>query len=187
MIRRFAPVFAIAASLSAAIAATLPRPATDLKINLNGGKSIQLASYRGKPVIVAFILTTCSHCQATTGLLSKLYAEYHPQGLEIFESAIDTGAEAFVPRFIQQFAPPFPVGFNDFNTAQAFMEHSPMLIMHMPGVVFIDRSGKIVAQYEGDDPDMMGDQQKRLRERIEQILKPAAAAPAKKAPAKKKK
>jgi hypothetical protein len=55
----------------------------------------------------------------------------------------------------------------------------------MPGVVFIDRTGKIVAQNEGADPEMTGDQEKYLRERIEQILKPAA--PAKKAAPKKKK
>jgi cytochrome oxidase Cu insertion factor (SCO1/SenC/PrrC family) len=176
MIRRFTLSLAVAAALSAASAATLPRQAPDLTIHLNGGKSIQVGSYKGKAVVLAFILTTCSHCQATTGLLGKAQNDYGPRGLQVLESAIDQGAEAFVPRFIQQFGPPFPVGFNDFNTAQDFMQHSPMLIMHMPGVVFIDRSGRIVAQYEGDDPDMMTDQEKHLRERIEQLLKPAGAA-----------
>lgn len=187
MIRRFSNLLTVAAALSAATAATLPRQAPELTIHLNGGKSIQLSSYKGKAVVLAFILTTCSHCQATTGLLAKAQADYGPRGLQVLESAIDQGAEAFVPRFIQQFAPPFPVGFNDFNTAQEFMQHSPMLIMHMPGVVFIDRSGRIVAQYEGDDPDMMGDQNKHLRERIEQILKPAGTAGAPKKTGMKKK
>jgi hypothetical protein len=103
----------------------------------------------------------------------------------VLESAIDQGAEAFVPRFIKTYNPPFPVGFNDYTTAQEFMQHSPMLIMHMPGLVFIDRKGDIVAQYEGDDPDMTeGVQEKNLRAKIEQLLKPAA--PATKAAPKKK-
>lgn len=183
MIRRIAAVLAAAVSLCAA---TLPRQAPELTIQMNNGRNIQLSSYKGKPVVLAFILTTCSHCQHTTGLLSKLYQEYGPRGLQVVESAIETGAAAFVPRFVQQFNPPFPVGYNEFQAAQDFMQHSPMLIMHMPGVVFVDRAGRIVAQYEGDDPDLTGDQEKTLRRRIEEILKPAGGAPAKKAPAKKK-
>jgi peroxiredoxin len=175
----------LAAAALAASAATLPRQAPEFTIEMNNGKNLQLSSYKGKAVVLAFILTTCSHCQATTGLLSKLQGEYGPRGLQVLESAIDTGAAAFVPRFVQQFNPAFPVGYNTFQAAQEFMQHSPMLIMNMPGVVFIDRTGKIVAQNEGADPEMTGDQEKYLRERIEQILKPAA--PAKKAAPKKKK
>jgi peroxiredoxin len=182
MIRCLFALLAGAALLPAADVAKLPRPASDLTIHMNGGKNVQVSSYKGKPTVVIFILTTCPHCQNTVGLLSKIYAEYHPRGLEVIASAIDTGAEAFVPRFIQQFGPPFPVGFNDGDTAQNFMQHSPMLILHMPGVVFIDRSGKVVAQYEGDDPDMSDAvQEKNLRARVEQIMKPAAAATPKKA------
>src|SRR5690349_13142672 len=174
MIRRLASL-TLAASLFAA-AAQLPRQAPDLSINLNGGKRLALSSYRGKAVVLAFILTSCSHCQATTGVLNRLSAEYGPRGLQVVESAIDQGAEAFVPRFVQQFGPTFPVGFNTLNDAQDFMQHSAMLIFHVPGLVFIDRQGRIVAQYEGDDPDMTeGVQEKNLRARIEQILKPAAS------------
>ena len=128
-------------------------------------------------MLLAFILTTCSHCQATTGLLSKAQTEYGPRGLQIVECAIDQGAEAFVPRFIQSFAPAFPVGFRDFETAQTFLQHSPMLLLHVPVLVFIDRGGNIVAQYEGDDPFLgEGVQEKNLRAQIEKLL--AAPAPA---------
>jgi len=186
MLRCLFVLLAGAALLPAANAANVPRQASDLTIHMNGGKSVQVSSFKGKPTVVIFILTTCPHCQNTVGLLSKLYAEYHPRGLEVIASAIDQGAEAFVPGFIRQFGPAFQVGFDDFNSAQDFMQHSPMLIMHMPGVVFIDRTGKVLAQYEGDDPDMVDAvQEKNLRARIEQIMKPAAAAAPKKAPAKK--
>jgi thiol-disulfide isomerase/thioredoxin len=181
MIRRIA-LLTVATALFAA--AQIPRRAPDLAINMNGGKKLQLSAYKGKPVVLAFILTTCSHCQATTGLLSKLQAEYGPRGLQVLESAIDQGAEAFVPRFIQSFNPPFPVGFNDSNVATDFIQHSPMKMTLMPMLAFIDRQGNIVAQYEGGDPEMAeGVQEKNLRAQIEKLLKPAAAP----APAKKKK
>src|SRR5438270_3793039 len=129
MIRRIA--FMMAATVLVA-AAQIPRPAPDVTINLNGGKRLQLSAYKGKPVVLAFILTTCSHCQFTTGVLSKLQAEYGPRGLQVIESAIDQGAEAFVPRFIQSFNPPFPVGFDDFAVALAYTQHSPVKTPSVP-------------------------------------------------------
>jgi thiol-disulfide isomerase/thioredoxin len=181
MIRRIA--FITAATVLVA-AAQIPRPAGDVTINLNGGKKLQLSAYKGKPVVLAFILTTCSHCQFTTGLLSKLQAEYASRGLQVVESAIDQGAEAFVPRFIQSFNPAFPVGFNDFTVALDYTKHSPMKTPSMPMLVFIDRQWNIVAQNEGGDPEMaQGVQEQYLRAQIEKLLKPAATH----APAKKKK
>ena len=101
------------------------------------------------------------------------------------ESAIEQGAEAFVPRFIQTFNTPFPVGFNDYTVAQDYTQHSPMKMMLMPLVVFIDRQGNIVAQYEGGDPEMAeGVQEKNLRAQIEKLLD---SPPGRPAPAKKKK
>jgi cytochrome oxidase Cu insertion factor (SCO1/SenC/PrrC family) len=168
-------------------AAQIPRPAPDLTINLNGGKRLQLSAYKGKPVVLAFILTTCSHCQFTTGVLSKLQAEYGPRGLQVLESTIEQGGEAFVPRFMQTFNPPFPVGFNDYTVAQDFTQHSPAKVMSMPLVIFIDRQGNIVAQNEGSDPEMaQGVQEQHLRAEIEKLLKPAAARAPAKAGAKKK-
>jgi cytochrome oxidase Cu insertion factor (SCO1/SenC/PrrC family) len=185
MTRRIA-LLTVAAALIAA-AQQIPRPAPDFAILRTGGKNINMADYKGKGVILAFILTTCSHCQATTGLLTRLQAEYGPKGLQVLESAIDDGAQAFVPKFIEQFAPNFPVGFNQFLSAQAFMQHSPMKIMHMPGLVFIDRQGTIVAQYEGSDEGMQDAiQEKTLRAGIAKILGGASPTPAAKKAAPKK-
>jgi peroxiredoxin len=171
-------ILVLACALTAA-GQQLPRKAPDFTINMNGGKKIQLSEYKGKGVVLAFILTTCSHCQATTGLLTRLQAEYGPKGLQVLESAIDQGAEAFVPRFIQQFQPGFPVGFNDITAVLSFLQHPPMKTPYMPMLAFIDRQGNIVAQYIGNDPDMSeGIQEKSLRTQIEKILKPAAGAPA---------
>lgn len=172
----------VLAAACAAFGQQLPRKAPPFTINLNGGKKIQLEEYKGKGVILAFILTTCSHCQATTGLLNRLQTEYGPRGLQIVESAIDQGAEAFVPNFIKNFQVKFPVGFSEFHLAQTFMQHPPMKTMYMPGVAFIDRQGNIVAQYIGNDPDMSeGLQEKTFRTQIEKILKTSGAAPAGKA------
>ena len=42
---------------------------------MKGGQPLHLSQYKGKVVVMAFILTTCSHCQRTTGYLNKLQKE----------------------------------------------------------------------------------------------------------------
>jgi hypothetical protein len=57
--------------------------------------------------------------------------------------------------------------------------------MIMPGLVFIDKDGMIQAQYEGRDPMLEETNvEKNIRAKVEEMLKPPAAAP-KKAAAKK--
>jgi len=154
-------------------AATIPRPAPDFSINLAPGKTIRLSQYKGKTVVLAFILTYCSHCQKSVGFLTKDQQEFGPRGLQVLASAIDNPIA--VPGFIQQFSPPFPVGFNSNEDAMGFMQHVPMMTSYMPMMAFIDKDGVIRAQYEGNDPFLSeGVQEKNLRDKIEELLKPAA-------------
>jgi peroxiredoxin len=151
--------------------ATIPRPAPDFAINLSSGQKIRISQYKGKTVVMAFILTYCSHCQKAVGFLTKNQQEFGPRGLQVLAAAVD--APAAVPRFIQQFNPPFPVGFNTDQEAMGFMQHVPMMVPYMPMIAFLDNEGVIRAQYEGNDPFLSeGVMEKNLRERIEDLLKP---------------
>jgi peroxiredoxin len=159
----------------------LPRKAPDYAINLVDGKTLPLSQYQGHPVVMAFILTYCSHCQKTIGLLTADQKEFGPRGLQVLASAIESNAQAAVPAFLRNFQPPFPVGYNTGDSALAFMQHPVVKVPMMPLVAFIDRGGNIRAQYEGDDP-FFGDQiEQNLRRQIEALLK--AGGPAKKSTA----
>src|SRR5882724_7918147 len=94
-------------------AATLPRPSPDFAIHLTPLGQVSPAQYKGKVVVLAFILTTCSHCQRTTGVLSGLQREYGPRGLQVLAAAFNPMANMFVPDFIKQFQPSFPVGYTE--------------------------------------------------------------------------
>jgi thiol-disulfide isomerase/thioredoxin len=166
-------------------AVTLPRKSPEFAIQMPDGKQLLLSSYRGKPVVLAFILTTCPHCQAYTRLLMKAQTDYGPRGLQIVESAIEEKAKPAVPGFIRAFQPPFPVGYNEYITAVDFLQHPRMEVLHMPVAVFIDRQGMILAQYTAADPFMQENiAEKSLRAKIEELLA-SGAAPAAKTPAKK--
>jgi thiol-disulfide isomerase/thioredoxin len=161
----------VSALLPAARPAELPRKAPDYAINLPGGKTLPLSQYKGHAVVMAFILTTCPHCQRTIGFLIKDQNEYGPRGLQVLASAIDQGAEMALPLFLRNFQPTFPVGYNTPDSAGAFMQPSKMPMM--PLLAFIDRQGIIRAQYEGEDP-FFNDLEQNLRKEIESLLQGGA-------------
>jgi thiol-disulfide isomerase/thioredoxin len=175
-------------SLTAAMAADLPRQAPDFAINLAPNKAVRLSEYRGKTVVLAFILTYCSHCQAVMRGLIKHQAELGPKGLQVVACAIEDAAATAVPGFIRQFAPSFPVGYGLNADAVRFLQHPVHLGFYMPAVVFIDKTGMIRAQYEGRD-EMLKEttQEKTVREKILEVMELPAATPANSAPPKKAK
>jgi len=186
MLARMLTVLPLAAAIAGA--AEIPRPSLDFAINLMDGTQIHLSQYKGKVCILAFILTTCPHCQKTVGILSTMQNEYGPRGLQVVASAIEDMAKLNVPDFIKRFQPSFPVGYNIRSEVEEYLQHPSIYIMYMPQVVFIDRQGTIRAQYPGEDKFFADDQEKHFREQIEALLKsPAAthkkgAAPVKKTP-----
>lgn len=169
-----------------ASAAEVPRPSPDFAINIIGGEQIRVSQYKGKVCALAFILTTCPHCQKTIGFLSTMQNEYGPRGFQVLASAIEDMAKMNVPDFIKRFQPPFPVGFSNQNEVNAYLEHPVILPLLMPQLVFIDRQGTIRAQYAGDDKFFADDQDKHMREQIESLLKEAPAGTKKRAAAPKK-
>jgi thiol-disulfide isomerase/thioredoxin len=149
------------------------------------GKQLRISQYKGKTVVVAFILTYCSHCQKAVGVLSKMQREYGSRGLQVLASATEDMAAAALPGFLRQFDPPFPVGVNTTAEFITYMQHPVMLQLYMPGLVFIDKSGTIVAQYEGRDPFLEeASVEKNIRAKLEQMLTPPASAPKKTIPKK---
>jgi peroxiredoxin len=157
---------------SFALGATVPRPSPDFAITLNGGGQIHPSQYHGKVVVLAFILTYCSHCQYTTQILSTLQKEYGPRGLQVVASAIEEMASLAVPDFIKKFEPGFPVGYDQREYVEEYLEHPVIYRLLMPQVVVIDRKGVIRAQYAGDDKFFGKDEQeKNFRELLEPLLK----------------
>jgi peroxiredoxin len=165
----------------------LPRPAPDFTISFPNAKPLQISQYRGKVIAVAFIRTTCPHCQKTVGFLSTLQDEYGPRGFQVVACAIDDMAAMLVPDFVTRFHPPFPVGFAPRDPVLAFLQHPAMLKMYMPQIVFVDRDFRVRAQHAGDDPFFTNEnqQEKNLRDQIEALLKADAPAAKKHTAAKK--
>jgi cytochrome oxidase Cu insertion factor (SCO1/SenC/PrrC family) len=163
-------------AVTLASAADVPRRSPDFAIGMNTGEPIKLSQYKGKVCALAFILTTCPHCQKTVGYLSEMQKEYGPRGFQVVASAVDDMGKMNVPDFIKRFQPPFPVGFNNQTDVDGYLQHPVILRLLVPQLVFIDRQGTIRAQYGGEDKFFAEDQDKHIREQIEVLLKDQPAA-----------
>ncbi|HZT28963.1 MAG TPA: TlpA disulfide reductase family protein [Bryobacteraceae bacterium] len=167
------------------LAATIPRPAPEFVITLPNGKQTLLSQYRGKIVALAFISTTCPHCQRLTQALTGIQKDYAPRGVQVLETAINQGAAQLVPAFIQQYRTNFPTGYSDWNMVMEFLQISIMSPGYLPKMVFVDRKGVIQAQYAGENPFFADqDQDKNVRAELDKMLQAAAIGARKSAPRK---
>jgi thiol-disulfide isomerase/thioredoxin len=165
--------------LSAAVAPAqqVPRRAPEFVIHMPDGSQRLLSSFKGKVVMMEFLLTTCPHCQKTSQLATRLEKEYGPKGFQPIGVAIDPMAKMLVPDFVRTYGATYPVGFADRDSVMDFLQISPMMRMLVPQVVFIDRTGTIRAYYPGGDA-FFNNEEKNMRAEIEKLLN-ERAAPAK--------
>lgn len=135
-----------AASKPPSLPAMAPRPAGEFVIHMINGSDKLLSSYRGKLVVMAFMFTTCPHCQHTSELLSKIQNEYAAKGVQILGVTIDKDAKQGIPGFLKITGANFPVGYSDPQNALKFMHVSPDKEWFVPMLAFIDQKGMIRAQ-----------------------------------------
>ena len=166
-----------------AFGAQIPRPAMPLKFISHVGQQIDLALYKGKVVLLEWLLTTCPHCQDSSRILSKLQTEYAAKGLQVLGVAIDEGAGLRLPEYVLKYATTFPVGVLPHTVATGFLQASVMEPLMMPQLVVIDRQGIIREQHGGNDP-WHQNADKNLRASLPKYFAETAGT-AKKPPAKK--
>jgi thiol-disulfide isomerase/thioredoxin len=161
-------------------AADLPRKSPELDIHMANGKSLLLSQYRGKIVVLAFISTTCSHCQALMPVLSSIQHEYAARGVQVLGAAFNPDAQKLLPQFLQQYKPAFPLGWEENTSTLEYLQLSVLNPGYVPKMVFIDRAGIIRVQHAGgaEDTAYFADPAKSIRATLEEMLK---------APARKKK
>ena len=190
---RIAAVTAIlAAALPAfAVMPPVPRPEKELVISEASGKKTLLTSLKGKVVVVQFLYTTCPHCQAFSRLLTKLYGELGPKGLQAIGVAFDNPqgqpdnappTAAMVTYYNQQFAG-FPVGIANRDTVMSYLGISVMDRFVVPQIMIVDRKGTIQAQSDFMGTEKLQDET-YLRKFLGDLLKEGATTTTSAAPKK---
>lgn len=110
------------------------------------GKPIELASLRGKIVLVNFWATSCPGCIKEMPALIETYRQYHPRGFEIVAVAMQYDPPNYVLNFVQTRGLPFPVAIDAQGThAQAFGG-----VQVTPTAFLVGKNGEILEQTLGD-------------------------------------
>lgn len=155
-----------------AVGPKLPRKADNIAIQIAPEKYIWLSEHSGQTCVLAFILTTCVHCQFTTGVLNHIAKDYTGKDVWFAASAVEPMSSLNIPDFKIKFTPAFPVGYNEQSYVAKFLGLPPNDPVFFPQVVFIDRNGIIRAQFNGGDKPMEKDiQEKTLRETLDKTIK----------------
>ena len=195
---RIAPVSALlvstlAGTLALQAAAPVPRPSKEFTIVLPSGQQKLLSSYRGKVVMMAFMFTTCSHCQALSKIITKLQGELGPKGFQavgaVFNDDVNTptaGVNAQVTaNFVSQFAAGFPVGYASQASVLSYLGHSDIERWVVPQIAILDRKGVVRAQSAAGGTDDL-QTETYLRKYLGELLTEGKTATPSKAPAEKK-
>src|ERR1700678_2793577 len=104
------PLGALGSLAMASLTAKTPRKSPEFVIQMPDGSQQLLSSYKGKTIALAFMFTTCPHCQKTAGVLAKVQTEYAEKGVQVLGVTFDDDAPKRIKDFIRTTGANFPCG-----------------------------------------------------------------------------
>lgn len=118
-------------------------PAFELK-SIPDGRATQLASFRGKAVLLNFWATWCGPCKIEMPWLVDLQKKYGPQGLQIVGVAMDDTSDKEIADFAHKMGVNYVVlkGTEKVGDLYGGVDRLPL-------TYFVDRSGKVVDEIVG--------------------------------------
>ena len=120
--------------------------APDISFNITDGRSIDLKTLRGKPVLITFWATSCPGCIKEMPHLIELYNELHSKGLEIIGIAMPYDRPDHVIEMIKRKKLPYPVAIDIEGKAVAAFGN----VQLTPTSFLIDPRGQIVKHKIGE-------------------------------------
>ncbi len=128
------------------------RNAPDFTLPDSDGRQVTLSNYRGKYVVVEFLLTTCPHCQAAGRALEKMQQEY-PEQLQVL--GISTGGQGVIALtdYKRTFGVNYPILQGNLKVLMDYLGISQAQPnYHIPWFFVVDPSGQIIREISADRP-----------------------------------
>ena len=132
---------------SAVAAPPVPRASPELTIVEASGKETPLSSFKGKVVLLEFLLVDCPHCLRVAQTINKLHTEMAQRGFETVGVAFDNGiGSSALQNLVRILKLDYLVGRTTSDKVDSYLGRSVMERMQVPQVVIVDRTGVIRAQ-----------------------------------------
>ena len=138
----------------------IPSRAPDIHLNFINGQTVNIHSYRGKPLLVTFWSITCTFCLEEIPALTRLYNELNPHGLEIIGIAMSYDPPNRVIELSEKRKIPYSIALDINSDAEKAFGS----IRATPTSFLIDPSGKIIQHNVGTMNI------KKLRSKIKRLL-----------------
>jgi len=119
-----------------------PAPAFELK-SLDG-KTVRLADFRGKAVLLNFWATWCQPCKIEMPWFVELQNKYGAEGLQVVGIAMDDASEQDIAKFAKDMGVNYPVLIGKESVGDAYGG-----VQFLPTTFFLDRDGKVVDRVFG--------------------------------------
>jgi thiol-disulfide isomerase/thioredoxin len=114
--------------------------------DLSGG-NLDLASLRGKVVLLDFWATWCAPCQLEMPRFVQWQRQYGPQGFQVIGISMDDDP-ALVRRLLAKLKLNYPVAMGDEKLGHLYGG-----VLGLPLTYLIDRDGEVRARFQGE-PDL---------------------------------
>jgi thiol-disulfide isomerase/thioredoxin len=147
------PVFATHAL---AQSPTVPRALADVKIKTPEAP-IDLKKFRGKPLIIGLVSTSCSHCKTAMEALGEIKQTMGPKGMQVLGAAGDPVPLQKILEFSKSANIHFPFGYIDQPQFVQLADLKPGQRPFVPVMIYVDRNGIVRSQVFGDAPGMRQD------------------------------
>jgi peroxiredoxin len=132
------------ASLLVASGELSNRPAPDFRLADSKGRFVALSDFKGKPLLVEFLSTTCPHCQKFAPILDAVRAKFKGRvGVVAIATYPDNAST--INQFVQNYKVSYPILVDPGNTAAiGYLKPAPPNYgFSIPHLFVVDQSGYI--------------------------------------------
>jgi peroxiredoxin len=121
--------------------------APDFTLQDLSGRSVRLADFKGKVVLVEFWATWCPPCRESIPAMERMHKTYGSKGLVILSISLDAGDWADV----KEFAEAAGITYRVLKGTDEVMEQ--YMVRSIPSAFLVNRQGLIAKQYIGGGYD----------------------------------
>ncbi|HVO61687.1 MAG TPA: TlpA disulfide reductase family protein [Terriglobales bacterium] len=120
------------------------KSAPEFSLESLDGRTVHLADFRGKGVLLNFWATWCQPCKIEMPWFEELQKEYGSQGLQVVGIAMDDASKEDIAKFAKEMGVNYPILLGKESVGDAYGG-----VQFLPSTFFIDRDGKVVDRIFG--------------------------------------